>query len=391
MKDKNMNTMNYLKRTALGISVLTVLFTGCKKNNEREILLTQEITGVKGIYILNEGTMGAGNSTISYYDVAKKTVVNDFYKQANGSDKKLGETANDLKVYGSKMYCAILGDQTAGGSFVEIMDVNTGKTLKRIAFGTATNGYMPRSIAFHKNKAYISRVDGKISRIDTASLNVEAELQLKNGTDDAAGLDGSAVVGDKLYIAGSDYYGRPTSYKNKVIVVNLNTFTKVKEITVNNNPNRLVANDKGELFVTTAGVYGGAPSALQKINTSTDEVSSTENTTDLGSITFYKDQAWTVINAYSAGTASAKSINVATGKIGNNLITDGTVVSLPYGLTVNPYDQSIVVSDAIGFGTAKGKAFVFSKEGKKLHEFETGTGPQAAAFVYTYKYVYKSL
>ncbi|MGV2482044.1 UNVERIFIED_CONTAM: hypothetical protein IGO34_35190, partial [Salmonella enterica subsp. enterica serovar Weltevreden] len=57
-----MNTMNYLKRTALGISVLTVLLTGCKKDNEREILLTQEITGVKGIYILNEGVYNAAGA-----------------------------------------------------------------------------------------------------------------------------------------------------------------------------------------------------------------------------------------------------------------------------------------------------------------------------------------
>ena len=115
--------MNYLKRTALGISVLTVLLTGCKKDNEREILLTQEITGVKGIYILNEGTWNGKNASISYYDVAKKTVVKDFYKQANAKD--LGNNAIDLKQYGSKLYCVVSGETGKADSFVDIMDINT--------------------------------------------------------------------------------------------------------------------------------------------------------------------------------------------------------------------------------------------------------------------------
>lgn len=378
--------MNYLKRTALGISVLTVFFTGCKKDNEREILLTQEITGVKGIYILNEGVPKA---TIAYYDVAKKTTVLDYYKQVNGKD--LGNSANDLQQYGSKLYCVITGTTGQPESFVDIMDVNTGKTLKRIAFNATNDSYMARYITFYKNKAYVSRYDGKISRIDTASLNVDAELQLKNGVDNAQGLEGLAVANGKLYVAGSSHSSYPKSLNDKVVVIDLNTFAKVKEITVNYNPVKIAANDKGEMVVTSAGNYGNIKSAIQKINTSTDEVSSTENTTDLGSVAIYKDQAFVVTDAYSPGTAGVKSINIVTGKLGNSLITDATTVALPYGLAINPFNQNVVVLDALSFVSTTGKVLVFSKEGKKLYEFETNSFPKNAAFAYTYKYVYKSL
>jgi len=388
MKDKNMNTMNYLKRTALSISALAVLFASCKKNNEREIILTQEVTGVKGIYVLNEGTWNGKNASISYYDIAKKTVVKDFYKQANAKD--LGNNAVDLKQYGSKLYCVVSGEAGKEESFVDVMDVNTGKTIKRIAFNTTNDGYLPRYITFYKNKAYISRYDGKISRIDTASLNVDGELQLKNGADNAEALEGLAVANGKLYVAGSDHVSYPKSLKNKVVVIDLATFTKSKEITVNDNPIKVAANDKGDLLVLSAGTYGSVQSAIQKINTTTDAISQTERADDFASIAIYNDQAWTALEVYGA-SPKIKSFNIATGKVGTDLITDATAVAMPYGLDINPFNQNVVVFDAVSFAGVAGKAFVFSKEGKKQHEFETGINPRGAAFVYTYKYVYKSL
>lgn len=378
-----MNTMNYLKRTALGISVLAISLAGCKKDNEREILLTQEVTGVKGIYILNEGVYNAtgANSSISYYDVAKKTVVKDFYNQVNG--KALGKNANDLQQYGSKIYCVVTGPNDKAESFVDVMDVNTGKTLKRIAFNGTTAGYYPRYITFYKNKAYVSRYDGKISRIDTASLNIDAELQLKNGADNAEALEGVAVANGKLYVVGSAGYNYPKSLNDKVVVVDLNTFAAVKQITVNYNPAKIVATEKGDLYVISFGNYSNINPAMQRISSTTDAVTQSEDY-NLQTIAIQKDQAWMAKDIYS--TPSIKSLNLTTGKLGADLITDGTAVETPYGLTINPFDNSVVVSKS-----DVSKAAVYSKEGKKLYEFETNAFPKSAAFVYTYKYVYKSL
>ena len=382
MKDKNMNTMNYLKRTALGISVLAALLTGCKKDNEREILLTQEVTGTKGIYILNEGAFSNTSiSTISYYDVAKNTVVKDFYKQVNGKD--LGNSANDLKQYGSKLYCVVTGPSNKPESFVDVMDVNTGKTIKRIPFNGTTAGYYPRYITFYKNKAYVSRYDGKISRIDTASLNIDAELQLKNGADNAEALEGVAVANGKLYVVGSAGYNYPKSLNDKVVVVDLNTFATVKQITVNYNPAKIVATEKGDLYVISFGNYSNINPAMQRISSTTDAVTQSEDY-NLQTIAIQKDQAWMAKDIY--GTPSIKSLNLTTGKLGADLITDGTAIGTPYGLTINPFDNSVVVSKS-----DLSKAAVYSKEGKKLYEFETNSFPKSAAFAYTYKYVYKSL
>ena len=373
---------NYVKHAVVALVATTALISGCKKDNEREVILEREIAGTKGIYVLSEGGMGGDAGVISYYDAEKKIAVKDYYKQVNG--KALGETANDLQAYGSKMYCVISGKQGAAQSFIDVMSVSTGKTIKRIPFNTTADGFLPRNITFYKNKAYVSRLDGKISRIDTASLEVDAELQLKNGSVNAAGLEGVAVANGKLYVAGSDHYLYTNSLKDKVVVIDLASFTQTKNITVNFNPQRLAATSTGDLFVTSWGNYISIKPALQKISSSTDLVIQTENNTDIGAIAIVNDQAFVAKDIFTA--PSMKTLNIATGKLGNDFVTDGTNVILTYGLTINPFDNTVVVSDS-----GASKALVFTKDGKLKYSFGTGSFPQAAVFNYNYNYVYKTL
>ncbi len=373
---------NYFKKVLGATLIVFTLFSSCKKSNEVEVVLEREITNTQGIYVLCEGGMGGDAGVLSYYDVVKKTTIKDYYKQVNG--KALGETANDLQAYGSKMYCVVSGKQGSAESFVDVMQISTGKTIKRIPFNTSNEGFLPRNITFYKNKAYVSRLDGKISRIDTASLEIDADLQLKNGADHIAGLEGLAVANGKLYVAGSDHYLYTNNLKNKVVVIDLSTFKQTKEITVNHNPQKIAVTSTGDLFVTSWGNYSSIKPALQKISSVTDLVTQTEVNTDIGAITVKGNNAWVAKDIYTV--PSIKSLNLATGKTGNDLVSDGTIITLAYGLTINPFDSSVVVSDS---GTSK--AFVFNQDGKIKYSFDTGSFPQAAVFNYSYKYVYKTL
>jgi len=370
-----MNKMNYSKFNVLALAAFALTLSACKKDRAERSYEKEIVT--KGIYMLNEGTMGNNNSSITYYDVENKTVVADFYEKVNGS--KLGETANDLQVYGSKMYCVVTGIGGKAQSFVDVMEVSTGKSIKRIPFNTTNDGFLPRYITFYKNKAYVSRYDGVISRIDTASLTVDADLQLKNGNDNAAGLEGLAVANGKLYVAGSDYYLSSNSLKDKVVVIDLVTFSKTKDITVNYNPQQIAVAATGELFVNSWGNYFNILPALQKINASTDVVTQTESA-DLGVIKIVGNQAWTTQDVYSAPKVTA--INIATGKLGASLITDGTAIGTPYGISINPLDQSVAVADS-----KTSKAFMFGKDGKVKYSFASGSFPKIAAFNYRTRFV----
>jgi len=369
---------NPMKTTVLAFLLGALFFSSCKKDRTPAPLPQKpEITGTKGIYVLGEGTMGNNNSTLTYYDVASKKSETDYFKKING--RSLGETANDLKAYGSKMYCVVAGIQGKPQSFVEVIDIATGKSLKSISFNANGDGQLPRYVAFYKDKAYVSRYDGKITRIDTASLAVDGELQLMNGTSPAGGLEGLAVANGKLYVTNSDHPFYPAGLKNKVTVIDLATFTKIKDITVSYNPVKIAAAQNGDLLVVTWGDYGNIKPVLQKISSATDAVTASYDY-NAGPIAVYKNKSY-LITDWNMNSLTLDLTTGATGKI----ITDGTVASTLYGVTVNSFDESVVIADAISFGSSVGKALVFDKNGKIMYDFATGALPQHAVFNYSYK------
>ncbi len=354
--------------------ILLMAFSSCKKEglNSPKAL---EISSTKGIYMLSEGTT---NSTIAYYDITNNSVEQDIYSKVNIS--KLGVLANDLQSYGSKMYCVITGAAGGGNSFVDIMNVASGKSLNRISFNSGSNSFMPRYVAFYQDKAYVSRYDGVISRIDTATMAVDSELQLMNGTLKAGALEGIAVANGKLYVTNSSNdYANPNSLKTKVTVIDLATFKKMKDIEVGPNPVKISAASNGDLYTITWNVYGmDNKPTLVRISSATDAVTQTEEY-DLSLINIVKDQAWV------AGNNGIKAINLATTKLGNSLITDNTSINTPYGLTVNPFDNTVIVGDALNYNVTSGKSYVFGTDGKKKYSFATGAFPQHAVFNYNYK------
>ncbi len=372
-----MKTDLQLKRKAIIAFALCIgLMTACKKDKIEEVeKKAPEISGTEGVYMLCEGLMGSNSSAISYYNISTKVTVKDYYKQVNGTS--LGETANHLEQYGSKMYCVVSGIQGTKQSFVDIIDIKTCKSLKRIPFNSETDGYLPRYVAFYKDKAYVSRYDGKVSRIDTATMAIDGEITL------SAGLEQLAVANGKLYVCHSDHPYTPAGAKNKVSVIDLATFTKKTDIAVNKNPVKIKAAENGDLFLVTWGDY----TDLNK--PSLDRISSISDTKtgsygyDLGDLSIHKSTAYVAKDIYS--NPDIKALNIATGALGASLITDGQVINTIYGLTVNPFNSEVIVADANNYDGNQGIAYGYGTDGKKKFSFLTAGLPKHAVFVYSYK------
>ena len=366
----------YKKHILIILAATAVSISACKKDRTEILEKKQIITETKGIYMLCEGLMGNNNSAISYYDVATQTAVADYYKQVNGVS--LGETANDLEQYGSKMYCVVAGIQGTKQSFLDIIDIKTCKSLKRIPFNTTTDGYIPRFVAFYKDKAYVSRYDGKVSRIDTASMAVDGEITLSEG------LEQLAVANGKLYVCNSSHPYYQNGAKNKVSVIDLATFTKTKDIAVNNNPVRIQAADNGDLFVVCWNDYiiNNNPS-LDRINSATDTKIASYNY-DLGALVINGSTAYLSKDIYSS--PDIKALNTTSGALGASLITDGQVINTIYGITINPFSKEVVIADANNYNNSEGLTYCFGTDGKVKFSFKTAGLPQHAVFNYNYKY-----
>ncbi len=232
---------------------------------EIHISVTQsKLAETTGLYILSEGNWGSAQAEIAHYDIGTGTISKKYFGSKNAGIK-LGDTGNDLAIYGSKMYCVVTGKDMAEGGYIQIIDPQTGIATKRVEM-TDSEGKkdMPRKIAFYKDKAYITMYSGEVARLDTASLSIDGRAKL-SGTYP----EGICVYNRKLYICNSG------QGKDKTIsVVGTTSFKEEKTITVPMNPVAIVATRNGEIYFTTATLSWstGEPANLHLLDAKTEKV-----------------------------------------------------------------------------------------------------------------------
>ena len=110
-------------RFVLPLVALVAGMASCKKddvNSDAPKVAT-------GVYVLSEGKFNGNNTTLTYYNFNSGVATTDYFANVNGSG--LGDTGNDLLLYGGKAYIVM-----NGSSYVEVIDVMTAKELKKITF-----------------------------------------------------------------------------------------------------------------------------------------------------------------------------------------------------------------------------------------------------------------
>lgn len=355
---------NYLIRNlTFAVGLLLISLAACKKDS----LQTKSDPETAGVYLLHEGTWNMANSGIDFYDIKKDTVIADYFTKVNGY--ALGESAVQLKQYGNKIYCIVSGTDGASESFLEVLDPSSLKSIKRIPFFKGTEVYLPRSIAFAGSKAYVAGFDGYIRRIDTASLTIDKEVKA-GGT-----LEGLAIANGKLYAANSDRFWTGTG--STISIVDLNSFTKLKEIEVGSNPKYIDVAPDGNLFVTVPGI-GGNNYTFKKINTKTDVVTASHKM-EVDIFTVAGNSGYAAVGQW--GQRKVMTFNTSTGEMAGNFATGTTSITTPYGITVNSLNGDVLITDSGNFD-ATGMAYCFKTDGTLAYKFRTGQSPQQAVFIY---------
>ena len=169
-----------------------VLFAACDDMEDKPLVSgvigDPTETGTAELYVLCEGLFNQNNSSLARFSFGNQKIVSNYFNVING--RGLGDTANDLAIYGSKIYTVVNVSST-----IEVIDFRTGKSLKQIRMLTESgSSRQPRYITFHKDKAYVCSYDGTVARIDTTSLDIEAIISAGRNP------DGICVQNDKLYV-----------------------------------------------------------------------------------------------------------------------------------------------------------------------------------------------
>ncbi len=352
-----------MKKITFILYSIIVIMASCKKDDAP---LTPALKATTGLYVLSEGTFGGNNTTLSYYNFNTSMATTDFFANANAS--KLGDTGNDILIYGGKIYIVM-----NVSSYVEVADAFTAKNIAKIDFKTTGGAArQPRFAAGYKNKVLVSSYDGTVAVIDTSSLTIDKYIPV--------GLNPEQIVvsGDKLYVANSG--GLSPKFDSTISVIDLGSYTETKKITVGINPGSITADDAGNIYVACTGDYVAVLPKLVKVNTATGSIVKSADTA-VGKIKFNNGLLF-VTGGYF-GSPKIRTLSTTDFRQSSaNFVTDGSVVKLPYGLNVDAANGDVYVTDAVDY-VSSGQVFCFDKTGKKKFSFSVtpGINPNTVAII----------
>ncbi|HNX22281.1 MAG TPA: YncE family protein [Bacteroidales bacterium] len=349
-----MKRENFIKRVQknwiIGFSIL-LLAASCDPQINPPV--TQSKTG---IYILNEGGFNMNNSSLSFFNFKDRSVISDLFLQTN--NRGLGDVANDMKLYGSKLYIVVNNSET-----IEIINPENAKSIKQISL----IGKQPRNITFFEDKAYVSCFDGTVVRIDTTTLLPDGSVSV------GLNPEGICVANNKLYVANSGGLSSPIT-SNTVSVVDLNTYTEIKRIVVATGPRILKSDQYGDVYVACTGNYGTILPSFHRINTVTDEAAENYNL-QVHNFTIQGNFAYLYSYNYNDQSKWFKVMDISTENIvKDNFISDATNIAVPYGIAVDPVTNDVYITDAGDF-VSTGDVYCFNSNGVLKYQFEVGIIP----------------
>jgi len=289
------------------------------------------------LLILSEGLYNMNNSTLALVDLSAGTTDYDIFKTLN--HRGLGDTANDLKRYGSKIYIPVDISST-----LEVLDATSLISIKRLSIANEEGrARQPRRIAFSDGYAYVSCFDGTLIEIDTTTLEITRTVTLGRNPDHIAITNGKAYISNS---GGLDY----PYYDATVSVVDLATMTELKRITVGQNPGCIEASERGDIYVISRGDYDLNDYTLLKIDTDIDTVIRTF--TDIHPLNFciVGNTMYMYNYNFTDGSYWVKTFDCLTDRITNdNLLPEGLSLTTPYSITVDPSSGEIFLTDANTF------------------------------------------
>lgn len=365
--------------------LFVMLLNSCR--SDIEMILSEDlaignseiIKGYKGFYLLNEGNMGSNKATLDFYDFATGIYTRNIYAERNPNvPKEMGDVGNDIGIYNNKLWAVINVSNK-----IEVMDAQTTLRIGQIEIPNC------RFIKFHKGYAYVTSYAGPVvidpdyeqlgfvAKINTVTLEVVDRCLVGFQPDELE------IAGDKIYVANSGGYmgaGNSKGYERTVSVIDIATFTEEKRIDVAYNLERIKADSRGNLWVSSRGDYKGLPARLyfldreKEMITDTIPITATNYWIDDDLLYVYGTEFSYITNSWniSYSVVDTKSREI----ISRNIITDGTnnEIEKPYGIMIHPETKDIFITDAGNYVTP-GVLYCFDKEGKKKWSVVTGNIP----------------
>ncbi len=311
------------------------------------------------VLVVNEGLFQRNNSTLTLISPKANTAVTDLFELKTGL--KLGDTGNDIAVYGNKIYVVV-----NVSSYVAVLEKSTYRLLRQINLFSGSIARQPRQITFAGPRAFVSCFDGNVVVIDTNTLNQETVL--------AAGRnpEGICVSGDYMMVANSGGLSAP-NFDNRISVFALPTLNFLGNITVDANPTTILAGQPNEAYVYAKADYSAANASWTRISAQSLSVLSREVIPSAISAA----GGDTIIQLRSIQqNPTIAIINTRTGTVSETVWPVVKNIQSPYRLIYNNKSQEVWISDSKDYVTTA-QVWRFNKFGALINKYNAGLNPGA--------------
>jgi len=341
--------------------VITSL-TSCEKASEPDTVTGSgnSIQYLYGSLIVNEGSFGAVNGSISIYNSSTDKVSNNIFSLTN--NRPLGDVVQSVNKIGNKSYICVNASN-------KIEVVNSANFVEE---ATITGITQPRYIVGSGATAYAScwGNGGEVSIINTLSNSITGTIAVGSGPEKMV------IANNNLYVMNSGGYGLDST----ISVININTNTVTSTITLSGyNPSAVVKGLNNNIWVLTKGraiydaswtVIGHDPSMLFEINTTTNTIISTTNlfATEHPSALGISPDGSTLYIGGSYGFSAIYTVNTANPSNPTNFINEAN-----YGFFVNSSNGNIFILQEAS--SSNGTLLRYNPSGSKLGEYTVGIFP----------------
>jgi hypothetical protein len=357
-----------MRRNIVFILSLLWFLSSCEKEKDSPGL--KDEFSQKGVFIINEGNLGYGNASLSYYEPDSFHISNSVFLKRN--DFPVGDALQSLNIRDSLGFLCV-----SNSGKIIVFNISNFQHIATIGGFTA-----PRYIEFLPGrKAIVSDLySEQLSIVDLERITISSTLHLGRNS-------------EQMLLAGNDLFVTSWSFSNKVYKIDAEKFKLIDALSTGIQPNSIVQDKEGYLWVLTDGGYEGnsighEKAVLVKIDPVNFKIIQQIEFHDLNSspsdLCLSPEGEFLYFIDSGAGNQNENKgifrISIDADKIpAKPYISEGT--RLLYGLGVDPLNGDIYTSDAKDY-LRKGTIYRYNSEGEEIDRFEAGIIP--GEFIFTY-------
>jgi DNA-binding beta-propeller fold protein YncE len=356
-----------MKNYSIIIFLLAITLQACVKDKPETPGNPTPTGGGRRLYIANEGSLGNGNASLSFYNIDKDNIFNDVFFQKN--TQQLGDIFQSMLIDGEELYMAVNNSD-------KIVVVNKQDFALKANITVRKPRYM---LKVTDEKMYVSSLYyPEINILNTKTRQVTGKIDI-----DYPNSEGMTLFNGKVYVCNWD---TACSY---IYEIDPATDQVSARINIAGRASQQVLVDKNQkLWVLAGNVYKQKIATLTQIDPATRSI--------IKSFTFpagadimkpcwnpTKDTLYFLGVNYDGSTDynGLYRMDINASSLPVSLFIQAQSLQYYWALGLDSVTNQIYLGDPKGF-IQKGNVSVYQTNGQKIRSFNTGLGPGYFSFDY---------